>query len=467
MSAVFSIIVAATDVNDPSLAAIAQLENEHVELLVCTNETGMFDAALLNTAIEQSSSKYTLILKDHQLAVSEGWLYQLANIIGENQLLGASGYSLLRATGVQMAAHARVEELAAAAPSRQRMGPGARVDMAVALSDEFLFSSSDYLSSQAFRSIDFLAGSENIGNFIGRYSLRMKLNNNSALTVVETVAEGKSKKTKKRKNEIKPFLQGYDSLFPINELKIRCWQRNADALQQYDQGIAASIVDGLFVGSDLQFKQKQKGSIIVTGKLNDVILSDTCVRMDKLPTNETVVLFGVGAGELVETLLRDTNNEVLIVEPEAKLINYLWMRYDWSRYVENGRLRYMPIANEHAILHSISMMQTSRFLQKVLDVNKIPTQVIRSGSYHLYSGFYKTLEVSLNWFLKLNRISKTWVGKEKQVYDVTIVSPRCAIFVEFAECLHRLGVKTRILNVHAKANEITEDNIIKLLASLT
>ena len=355
------------------------------------------------------------------------------------------------------------------ASSIQCVEPGAPLAVPVALSEEFLFSSSDFLRSQVFTSVDFLAGAANVGNFIGRYSLRMKLNNSSTLTVIGAAMGGgteKSKKSKKRKKEIKSFLQGYDGLFPINELGIRCWQRNAHALQQYDEGIAASIIDGLFVGVDLQFKQKQKGRIVVTGKPNDVILSDTSVRMDKLPSNETVVLFGVGAGELVETLLRDTNNEVLVVEPEAKLINYLWMRYDWSRYVENGRLRYMPIANDHAILHSISMMQTSRFLQKVLDVNKIPTQVIRSGSYHLYPAFYKTLEVSLNWFLKLGRVSKTWVGKEKQVYDVTIVSPRCAIFVDFAECLHRLGVRTRILNVPDKANELTEDNIIQLLASL-
>ena len=469
MSVVFSIIVVASDVNDPSLVAIAQLENEHVELLVCTNETGVFDAALLNAAVEQSSSKYALILKDHQLAVSEEWLYQLSNILGENQLLGASGYSLLSATGVQMVAHARVEELVAVASSGQRVDSGAPVDVPVALSEDFLFSSSDFLRSQVFASVDFLVGTANVGSFIGRYSLRMKLNNNSELTVigasVGATAE-KSKKTKKRKKEIKSFLQGYDGLFPVNELGIRCWQRNAVALRQYDEGIASSIIEGMFVGVDLQFKQKQKGRIVVTGKPNDVILSDTSVRLDKLPSNETVVLFGVGAGELVETLLRDTNNEVLVVEPEAKLINYLWMHYDWSEYVENGRLRYMPIANEHAILHSISMMQTSRFLQKVLDVNKIPTQVIRSGSYHLYPAFYKTLEISLNWFLKLNRVSKTWVGKEKQVYDVTIVSPRCAIFVDFAECLHRLGVRTRILNVPDKANELTEDNIIQLLASL-
>ncbi len=473
MSAVFSIIVVANDVNDSSLVEIAQLENEHVELLVCTNDTGMFDAALLNAAIEQSSSKYSLILKDHHLAVSEGWLDQLANIVGDNQLLGASGYSVLRATGVQMAAHAGVEELVAVAPGNQRVSPGGAVDEPVALTEDFLFSSSDYLRSHAFTSVDFLAGSANVGNFVGRYSLRMKLNNNSSLTVVGVAAKvakgmvtGESKKTKKRKKEIKSFLQGYDGLFPINEVGIRCWQNNADALQKYDEGIAASIIDGLFVGVDLQFKQKQKGRIVVTGKLNDVILSDTSVRMNKLPSNETVVLFGIGAGELVETLLRDTNNEVLIVEPEAKLINYLWMRYDWSGYVENGRLRYMPIANEHAILHSISMMQTSRFLQQILDVNRVPTQVIRSGSYHLYPTFYKTLEVSLNWFLKLNRVAKTWVGKEKQVYDVTIVSPRCAIFVDFAECLHRLGVRTRILNVPDKANELREDDIIQLLASL-
>ena len=477
MSAVFSIIVVANNANDPSLAAIAQLENEHVELLICTNDTGVFDAAILNAAVEQSSGRYILILKDHQLTVSEEWCYQLSDIVGEHQLLGAAGYSLLRATGVQMASHVRFEELAAAAPNGQRVDSGAPVDMPVALSEEFLFSSCDYLRSHAFTSIDFLTGSANVGSFIGRYSLRMKLNNNAALAVVGTAAgantgantgsnAGKSKKAKQHKKEIKTFLQGYDGLFPINETGIRCWQRNADALRQYDEGIAASIIDGLFAGIDLQFKQKQKGRIVVVGKPNDVILSDTSVRMDKLPSNETVVLFGVGAGELVETLLRDTNNEVLVVEPEAKLINYLWMRYDWSRYVENGRLRYMPIVNEHAILHSISMMQTSRFLQKILDVNRIPTQVLRSGSYHLYPTFYKSLEVSLNWFLKLNRVSKTWVGKEKLVYDVTIVSPRCAIFVDFAECLHRLGVRTRILNVPDKANELTEDNIIQLLASL-
>jgi len=473
MSAVFSIIVVANNVNDPSLTAIAQLENEHVELLICTNDTEVFDVAILNAAVEQSSGRYILVLKDHQLTVSEEWFYQLSDVIGENQLLGAAGYSLLRATGVQMAAPARFEELAAAAPGSQRIDSGAPVDIPVALSEDFLFSSCDFLRSHAFTSIDFLTGNENVGSFMGRYSLRMKLNNSAVLTVVGTLAganaeanAGKSKKSKQRKKEIETFLQGYDGLFPINETGIRCWQRNADALQQYDEGIAASIIDGLFVGVDLQFRQKQKGRIVVTGKSNDVILSDTCVRMGKLPSNETVVLFGVGAGELVETLLRDTNNEVLVVEPEAKLINYLWMRYDWSRYVENGRLRYMPIVNEHAILHSISMMQTSRFLQKVLDVNKIPTQVIRSGSYHLYPAFYKSLETSLNWFLKLNRVSKTWVGKEKRVYDVTIVSPRCAIFVDFAECLHRLGVRTRILNVPDKANELTEDNIIQLLASL-
>ena len=207
MSAVFSIIVVTKDVNDRSLAAISQLENEHVELLVCTNSTGMFDAALLNAAVEQSSSEYTLILKDHQLAVSQEWLNLLANGIGENQLLGASGYSLLHATGVQLAAHARVEELAAVASSNQCVDPGEPVDAPVALSEEFLFSTSEFLRSKAFASVDFLAGGVSAGSFIGRYSLRMKLNNNSALTVIglEGTGTGKSKKAKKRKKEIKSF----------------------------------------------------------------------------------------------------------------------------------------------------------------------------------------------------------------------------------------------------------------------
>ena len=456
MSVVFSIIVAATDAKEPSVVLLEQLENEHVELLICTTERGCFDAPVLGAAIEQCSGKYTLILREHNFPVTEGWLYQLASMTNASELVGGAGYALLSSSETQLAAASEVEWKVAVS-NNQRSSSSVGVDSPVALVEDFLFSKTDFIKAEPLLPLDFCDG-----DFVGRYSLRMKLGGLASLGAISDHRFS----IDDQYQAINSFLPGYVGLFPINELGVRCWQKNANALRNYDEGIAASITEGLYSGVDLQFKQKQKGRIVVIGKENDVILSDTSVRMDKLPTNETLVLFGVGAGELIDSLLRDTDNELLIVEPEVKLVNYLWMRYDWARHVESGRLRYVPIANQHPVMQSITLMQTGRFLQKLLTENSQPTQVVRSGSYHLYTSFYKTLEVALNRFQHVERISKTWAGKQREVYDVTIVSPRCAIFVDLAECLHRLGVRTRILNVPDRANELTEDSLIQLLASL-
>ncbi|PCJ29086.1 MAG: hypothetical protein COA99_19855 [Moraxellaceae bacterium] len=458
MSAVFSIIVVANDSNASSLKSLERLENEQVELLICSNETGLYDAPLLGAAIEQCSGLYTLILTEKFSSLTEEWMNQLAAQIEDRQLIGHSGYARLNAAGAEVQTTcAVVEAIGAASSGRNMVASRSSVEAPVALTDDYLFAATSFFREQPFSEIDVLAG-----NFVGRYSLRMKLNGYASLL---SIAD-ESSDEKEDRQPIAKFLHGYEGLFPINDLGTRCWQRNAQALRLHDEGAAAAIIDGMFTGVDLQFKQKQKGRIVVTGKKNDVMLSDANQRLDQLPSDETVILFGVGAGELVDKLLRETNNEVVVVEPEAKLINYLWMRYDWSAYVESGRLRYLSIANDHAILQSISISQVSRFLQTLMERSTFASQVLRSGSYHLYSEFYQSLEVSLNWFLRLKKISNTWVGKGRLVYDVTIVSPRCAIFVDLAECLHRQGARTRILNVPDRAGELTEDKIIQLLASL-
>ncbi|OUS29359.1 hypothetical protein A9Q99_09670 [Gammaproteobacteria bacterium 45_16_T64] len=457
MSVDFSIIVAAFDVDDSRLDRVKALENASVELLICTNESGGFDSGLLNSAISQCTGKFVSIISNVDLIITENWLRQLAAMVSENQLIGGMGYSIVRQHNVELAAATSMLEWKAVALGVRSEVVSKGTSNPIALGEDFLFASIELFHSYPFEAIDVLGG-----QMIGRYSMRTRLMGNVQLVSTEDPAES----TIVEESILQNFSMGYESLFPISDQGVRCWKRNAEALQNYDAGIAMSIVDGLFVGPELQFLQKQKGKIVVSGKDNDVIISDTTVCLDALPNHETIILFGIGAGELVNTLLLETDCEVLIVEPEARLINYLWMRYDWSSHVQAGRLRYVPICNEHPVLHSISLMQTGRFLQTVLDRNVIPTQVIRSGSYHLYNTFYKTLEISLNHFLKMDKISKTWIGKEKMVYDVTIVSPRCAIFVDLAECLHQLGVRTRILNVPDRANQLTEDNMIQLLASL-
>lgn len=457
MSVVFSVIVAASDVDSTHLNALKTLENESIELLICTSLHGCHEYGLLNSAIAQCSGKFVCVVDQYTCLVTENWLRQLAALVSENQLVGGGGVSKIRHHSLDGAVATNGLEWQAVALGQCSGVSSSATARPIALDDAFLFAESALFRQHPFEEID-----QQEGGLIARYSLRCRLMAGVQLVSTDELVAGECEEDRLRRL----LSPGYESLFPVDDQRLNRWLKNAAALEAYDAGISATIIDGLHVGPALQFLQKQKGKIVVSGKPNDVIISDTTVNLDALPQQETVILFGIGAGELVDTLLLDTDCEVLIVEPEARLINYLWTQYDWSDHVKAGRLRYVPISNEHPVLHSISLMQTGRFLQTVLDRNAIPTQVIRAGSYHLYNNFYKTLEYSLNHFLRMDKISKTWIGKERTVYDVTIVSPCCAIFVDLAECLHQLGVRTRILNVPDKAGQLSQDNMIQLLASL-
>ncbi|MCG8315612.1 MAG: glycosyltransferase [Pseudomonadales bacterium] len=259
----------------------------------------------------------------------------------------------------------------------------------------------------------------------------------------------------------------YHHLLPLDPLQLSMWRYNFRALQGFDPAAAEQLLYLVSRDDGYRFQYRDHNRVSAVKGDQIALVVDHFNEVEKLPNGDTFIVCGAGTGLLIQHLLDQSVNEVLVVEPEYGLICELFKYYDWSDAISEGRLRFLPLVSGTPEADELTLNLTTRLLHIVLDKNTRTTNVIRGYSYHLHNAWYRRLEQGLLQYIDQRATLAKWVPQRKQVYDVTVVSPKCAIFANLAQCFNDIGLRTRLFNVPDQPDKLAVDQVRQLLVQLS
>lgn len=165
-----------------------------------------------------------------------------------------------------------------------------------------------------------------------------------------------------------------------------------------------------------------------------------------LKADDSVVLQGIGDGSKILQILNLPFIRILVVECEMAACLAVLCRHDFAAAVAAGRLRLLLLPAASAITHEISLRECMSELVDRLHHDAGTLHFVATASTLRHNDFFEAVREGVQ------NAART-IGSFRQmpskaaVYDVTVVSPCCAIFDDLAQCFHRLGLKTQLLRV--------------------
>lgn len=239
-------------------------------------------------------------------------------------------------------------------------------------------------------------------------------------------------------------LRGVAGFLPLNLSGFDSWSRNLAALNEVQPDTVTWLAEASVKTRWSRFDSRACGRLMLRGGDLDAIVVD--VFMQAQP-GDTWWVLGAGAGGALDQVMKIPNTRVEVLEPEAALLCHLLSRFDWSNAIRQGRMRFHDWDTQHPLWKQISARKLLSAFQTVLEETDRPAYFTSGGSYYLNENALKEVEKTLHrlWFRL--REGSQWKANRKLIYDVTVVSPQCAIFKDLATCFHQMGYRTRLLNV--------------------
>lgn len=163
-----------------------------------------------------------------------------------------------------------------------------------------------------------------------------------------------------------------------------------------------------------------------------------------LTAAHTVVLWGMGDGAEVVELLASRPAAVFVVGPAAACLSALH-RQDFSGALAAGRLRLFHVSLASIAARELSLRESAAELIALLHrpgsaLRFLPQQTAPADEF--FAILRKTTEDAAR---TVDAFARARVAEPE--FDVTAVSPTCAIFDDLAQCFHRLGLKVQLLRV--------------------
>ena len=192
---------------------------------------------------------------------------------------------------------------------------------------------------------------------------------------------------------------------------------------------------------------------------------DSEAQLPSYAGSDMLLLFGVGTGSLLDQALATTQVSITVFEPVPELVALALQQFDWRTVMATGRLRFVvyPLAN--AVQAELS---TREYVAALIDLLHRPNSTVHtldSGSALLHSKLFADLRAAAESTVQLVREARSHAAIPPK-YDVTVISPACAIFDDLAQCFQRLGVKTQLLRVPDRVQMWTEQQRRDALLSL-
>lgn len=469
----FSIVFASLDPESDESLWLREQESDHVEVIIAQLEEGADCSQVLNQALAVANGEYVALV-DETLHVSiPHWLELLTTHIewSPYQMLGLSGYEqILQQESV---AHASVKVAAPVASaggscftsySGNRFMGNALVKEVVIIDGRCMFARREVFVENPIAP----CRESSLAHTLFRYQIRLSLELGKAQGVLLGVAHdlGEASPWSNQSALNACWDERYHHLLPLDCLQLSIWRLNLQALRSFDASAADQLLFLLSRDKGPRFQYRDHNRVSAVNGDQIALIVDHFNEIETLPDGDTFLVCGAGTGLLVQQMLSQPNNEVLLVEPEYGLICELLKYYDWSDALSEGRLRIMPLIMGSHELDEITATQTTRLLQIALDRADRATSVIRGYSYHLNAPWFRRIEQGLLQFMSQKKQAKAWFDMRRTVYDVTVVSPNCAIFNNLAQCFNDLGLRTRLFKVPDKSDQLSVGQIENLLKQL-
>lgn len=239
-------------------------------------------------------------------------------------------------------------------------------------------------------------------------------------------------------------LKSVAGFLPLSRQGFEIWHRNLSALSAVQPEIISWLAEESARSRWARFDARGKDRMLLRGGAVDAIVPDVFVNARD---GDTWWMLGAGTGKAIDDALSQGDTCLQIVEPEAALLCHLLSRYDWSNALRERRLRLHAWDVKHPLWKQLSARRVLAQFQSELEASSRPVYFTTGGSFYLNEVMLKDIERGLHRVWMRMRECMHWKDTRRQAFDVTVVSPQCAIFKDLAECFHSMGFNTRLLSV--------------------
>jgi hypothetical protein len=173
----------------------------------------------------------------------------------------------------------------------------------------------------------------------------------------------------------------------------------------------------------------------------------------------------MGEGSDIAELLDERHAAVVVIEPSPHECLRAFRRHDFSAALAAGRLRLMIVSPTEFSAGEISLRECAAELIARLHRPGSVLRFLAPNPASASTGFFEALSRALE-DAAHTVAAFAAVPKVQPAFDVTVVSPACAIFDDLAHCFHRLGLRVRLMRVPDRGGVWTDDDVREARLSL-
>lgn len=161
---------------------------------------------------------------------------------------------------------------------------------------------------------------------------------------------------------------------------------------------------------------------------------------------DTFVFLGVGQGDRLLTALKQTACAILIIEFNVPALRRFLQHYDLTPALFSGRLRCVLPSMATPPLAEIALQEITAEIAAYLQRAQGALHFVATSALPPQAELYQSVCASAGNMASFINAIKT-APTHPLAYDVTVISPCCAIFDDLAHCFHKLGLRTQLFRV--------------------
>lgn len=239
------------------------------------------------------------------------------------------------------------------------------------------------------------------------------------------------------------ILLRHGGCLPLTLPGVARWQANLRVLRLVAPQVAATLTAERKSGRTTTFTSTSDA--IVPNDRASVALRDAPANY-ALGSGDTLVLLGAGNGAPVNAALASPASRILVLEPDAHLLSHLLTRESWDTPLCARRLIFHVIP---ADLHTLKQLAMREYVAVMVSILRRggTVHVSSSSSAQRYPELSNVIMDALKQAVRDAQELPALMTAARPSYDVTVISPRCALFNDIARTFEAAGLRTRLLQV--------------------
>lgn len=283
-------------------------------------------------------------------------------------------------------------------------------------------------------------------------SLRWLLRRRWRLGLVENVLPATSKRVPFAAVDTELLQCRYGGFLPLDLGGAERWQANLAAMERVSPVAAARLGLPRPPGKCIAFEPRPSARLLARAPGVEKELADPNFPAVNADEPAAWIFQGAGTGMAIDTILKNTHQAVVVVEPEGHLVHHLLSRFDWSVFMHAGRLAWHLPLLATPELAEVSLQEIAARLDALARQRMHPLQWHSTGSEPLHHGFHESLRLSLASHDSFSSTAEPFLSSAvPEAPEILVVRPNCAIFEDLTECFQRLGCRVLGVNIPDRA----------------